>query len=64
LGSRGKWVSKIQEYDLEIYHKKIIKGQVLAEIITKVNAKSFQMGEGEKFFSTTIKLERLNGTLI
>ena len=27
MGTRGKWVSKIQEYDLEIKPTKIIKGQ-------------------------------------
>jgi hypothetical protein len=26
LGSRGKWVSKIQEYDLDIKPSKLIKG--------------------------------------
>jgi hypothetical protein len=28
LGVRGKWVSKIQEYDLEIKPTKLVKGQV------------------------------------
>jgi hypothetical protein len=27
MGTRGKWVSKIQEYDLEIKHTKIVKGE-------------------------------------
>jgi hypothetical protein len=31
LGSRGKWVSQIQEYDLDIKPSKIIKGQGLAK---------------------------------
>jgi hypothetical protein len=35
LGSRGKWVSQIQEYDLEIKPSKIIKGQGLAKMLTK-----------------------------
>jgi hypothetical protein len=30
MGTRGKWVSKIQEYDLEIKPTKTIKGQGLA----------------------------------
>jgi hypothetical protein len=34
LGSRGKWVSQIQEYDLEINPTKIIKGQGLPHMIT------------------------------
>ena len=32
LGIRGKWVSNIQEYDLEIKPTKLIKGQGLANI--------------------------------
>jgi hypothetical protein len=35
LGTRGKWVSKIQEYDLEIKPKKIIKGQGLGKVNDK-----------------------------
>jgi hypothetical protein len=34
LGSRGKWVSQIQEYDLEIKPTKIIKGQGLEKMMT------------------------------
>ena len=34
LGIRGKWVSKIQEYDLEIKPTKLIKGQGLANMLT------------------------------
>jgi hypothetical protein len=34
LGTRGKWVSKIQEYDLEIKPTKIIKGQGLVKLMT------------------------------
>ena len=39
LGIRGKWVSKIQEYDLEIKPTKLIKGQGLAKILTQGNEK-------------------------
>ena len=35
LGIRGKWVSKIQEYDLEIKPTKLIKGQGLAKMLTR-----------------------------
>jgi hypothetical protein len=31
LGVRGKWVSKIQKYDLEIKPTKLVKGQGLAQ---------------------------------
>jgi hypothetical protein len=34
LGSRGKWVSKIQECDLEIKPSKINKEQGLAKMMT------------------------------
>ena len=33
LGTWGKWVSKIQEYDLEIQPTKLIKGQGLAKML-------------------------------
>ena len=35
LGIRAKWVSKIQEYDLEIKPTKLIKGQGLANMCWK-----------------------------
>ena len=37
LGIRGKWVSKIQEYDLDIKPTKLIKGQGLAKMMAKGN---------------------------
>ena len=37
LGKREKWVSKIQEYDLEIKPTKLIKGQGLAKMLTQGN---------------------------
>ena len=40
LGIRGKWVSKIQEYDLEIKPTKLIKGQGLEKMLTQVNEKA------------------------
>jgi hypothetical protein len=33
-GSRGKWVSQIQEYDLDIKPTKIIKGKGLENMMT------------------------------
>jgi len=36
-GIRGKWISKLQEYDLEIKPTKMIKGQGLAKLIAKSN---------------------------
>jgi hypothetical protein len=48
MGTRGKWVSKIQEYDLEIKPTKIIKGQGLAQMLTEINQEAIQMGENEQ----------------
>ena len=35
IGIRGNWISQIQEYDLEIKPIKIVKGQGLAQLLTK-----------------------------
>ena len=43
LGIRGKWVSKIQEYDLEIKPTKLIKGQGLAKMMTEGNEQALGM---------------------
>jgi hypothetical protein len=48
MGTMGKWVSKIQEYDLEIKPTKIVKGQVLARMLTERNQEDIQMGESEQ----------------
>jgi hypothetical protein len=37
LGVRGKWVSKIREYDLEIKPTKLVKGQGLAWMLAEGN---------------------------
>jgi hypothetical protein len=44
LGSRGKWVSQIQEYDLEIMPTNIIKGQGLAKMMKKINQEAIELG--------------------
>ena len=43
LGIRGKWVSKVQEYDLEIKPTQIIKGQGLAKMMTEGNEQALGM---------------------
>ena len=45
LGSRGKWVTKIQEYDSEIKPTKLIKGQGLSQIIIEGNHKALGMND-------------------
>jgi hypothetical protein len=39
-GRRGKWLEKIQEYDLEIKPTKLVKGQGLAKLLVESNLKS------------------------
>jgi len=36
-GKRGKWMAKIQEYDLDIKPTKLVKGQGLAKMLTELN---------------------------
>jgi hypothetical protein len=57
LGSIGKWVSQIKEYDLEIKSTKIIKGQGLAKIMIEINQEAIEVGENEKinFIASEIK---------
>jgi hypothetical protein len=43
LGVRGKWISKIQEYDLQIKPTKLIKGQGLAQMITEGNERALDL---------------------
>ena len=43
LSIMGKWVSTIQEYDLEIKPTKLIKGQGLAKMLTQGNEKALGM---------------------
>ena len=33
-GKRGKWIAKIQEYDLDIKSTKLVKGQGLEKLLT------------------------------
>jgi hypothetical protein len=48
LGSRGKWVSQIQEYDLEIKPTKIIRVQVLAKMMTESNQEAIEVVQKEQ----------------
>lgn len=34
-GRRGRWIAKIQEYDLDIKPTKLVKGQGLAKMLTE-----------------------------
>jgi len=48
MGTRGKWVSKIQEYDLEIKLTNIVKGHSLSQILIERNEEAIQMGESKQ----------------
>ena len=39
-GKRGRWIAKIQEYDLDIRPTKLIKGQGLAKMLSESNHQS------------------------
>eukprot|EP00253_Pinus_taeda_P009640 PITA_09640 len=39
-GKRGRWIAKIQEYELEIKPTKLIKGQGLAKILSESNCQA------------------------
>jgi hypothetical protein len=39
-GRRGKWITKILEFDLEINPTKLIKGQGLAKLLAESNYKA------------------------
>ena len=55
LGIRGKWVSKIQEYDLEIKPTKLIKGQGVAKMLTQGNEKYLGIICQNKVYQTSFK---------
>ena len=42
-GKRGKWIATILEYDLEIRHTKLIKGQGLSKLMAESNLQALDM---------------------
>jgi hypothetical protein len=36
-GRRGRWLAKIQEFDLEVKPNKLVKGQGLAKLLAESN---------------------------
>jgi hypothetical protein len=60
-GRRGRWLAKIQEFDLEVKPTKIIKGQGLAKFLSESNLKSLwinQLQQTEGF----LEIEELDFT--
>jgi hypothetical protein len=63
LGSRGRWIAKIQEYDLEIKPTKLIKGQGLAKMLIESNEKALDMVNqinNEEWHPNLLKLEQVD----
>ena len=46
LDTRGKWITKIQEYDLEIQPTILIKGRGLAQLMVEGNEEALDLQEG------------------
>ena len=42
-GRRGRWLAKIQEFDLEVKLTKLVKGQGLAKLLAKSNFRELKM---------------------
>ena len=42
-GKRGRWLAKIQEFDLEIKPTRLVKGQVLAKLLAKSNFRALDI---------------------
>jgi hypothetical protein len=60
LGSRSRWIAKIQEYDLEIKPTKLVKGQGLAKMLTEGNERALGMichNNNQEFPPNLLKLE-------
>jgi hypothetical protein len=41
-GTRGRWITKIQEYDLEVRPTKLVRGQGLAKLMAEKNLEAVQ----------------------
>jgi hypothetical protein len=61
LGTRGKWVSRIQEYDMDIRPTKLVKGQGLAKMLVEGNERALDMSDEpnpEMIVAVTNELEK------
>jgi hypothetical protein len=57
VGSSGKWVSQIKEYDLDINTTKIIKWKGLEKMMTERNQEATEIGEKEQVNIVTSEIE-------
>jgi hypothetical protein len=42
-GRRGRWLAKIQEFDLEVKPTNLVKGQGLAKLLTELNFRALRI---------------------
>jgi hypothetical protein len=47
-GKRGRWLAKIQEFDLEVKPKKLVKGQGLAKILAESNFRALGINNSQE----------------
>jgi hypothetical protein len=62
LGSRGRWIAKIQEYDLEIKPTKLVKGQGLTKMLTEGNERALGVichNNNQEISHNLLKLEQV-----
>jgi hypothetical protein len=57
-GRRRKWISKILEFDLEIKPTKLVKGKILAKLLTESNCKSL----GVNFINTCLENQQVEAS--
>jgi hypothetical protein len=48
-GKRGQWLAKIQEFDLEIKPKKLVKGQGLAKLLAESNFRAIRINNLQEY---------------
>ena len=46
-GRRGRWLAKIQEFDLEVKSTKLVKGQGLAKLLAESNFRALEINHLE-----------------
>ena len=63
-GKRGKWIAKIQEYELDIHPSKLIKGQGLAKILSESNYQALGINFSIIASEESEKKEELQGVEI
>jgi hypothetical protein len=66
-GKRGRWLAKIQEFDLEIKPTRLVKGQGLAKLLAKSNFRDLRINGlqgGEEYLDMNELDEQMNEIII